>query len=96
MATLSPPLSPAGVPVSFRWAVAIGSAIALGIGFAALTAADVGGQAMLWENAHWTVFYAMAFVLAFRGFRSSGGPERRIRRRSPRYRSLGLPARLHG
>jgi diguanylate cyclase (GGDEF)-like protein/PAS domain S-box-containing protein len=79
MATLSPPLSPAGVPVPFRWAVAIGSAIALGIGLVVLTAADFGGQAVLWENAHWTVFYTVAFVLAFRGFRSSTGPERRIR-----------------
>jgi len=79
MATLSPPLSPAGDPVRFRWAVAIAAAIALGLGLAILTAADFDGQAMLWENAHWTVFYAVAFALAFRGFRSSSGPERRIR-----------------
>ena len=36
-------------------------------------------RSVLWENAHWTVFYGLGFAIAFRGFRTSSGPERRIR-----------------
>jgi diguanylate cyclase (GGDEF)-like protein/PAS domain S-box-containing protein len=79
MATLNPSIPPAAAPVTARWALGIGSAVALGIGAIVLTAVDLGGQAVLWENAHWTVFYGVGFALAFRGFRTSSGPERRIR-----------------
>jgi hypothetical protein len=79
MATLNPSLPPSVAPVSPRWTLGIGVAVALGIVLVVLTIFDVRGQAVLWENAHWTVFYAVGFALAFRGFRSSSGPERRIR-----------------
>ncbi len=79
MATLNPSVPPAAVPVTARWTLGIGFAVALGIGAIVLTAIDLGGQAMLWENAHWTVFYGVGFALAFRGFRTSSGLERRIR-----------------
>jgi diguanylate cyclase (GGDEF)-like protein/PAS domain S-box-containing protein len=79
MATLNPSIPPAAVPVSARWAIGVGLAVVLGIGAAVLTAVDLGGQVVLWENAHWTVFYGLGFAVAFRGFRSSSGPERRIR-----------------
>jgi diguanylate cyclase (GGDEF)-like protein/PAS domain S-box-containing protein len=79
MATLNPSLPPAAVPVSARWALGIGAAVAVGLGAALLTALDLGGQVVLWENTHWTVFYGLGFAIAFRGFRASSGPERRIR-----------------
>jgi diguanylate cyclase (GGDEF)-like protein/PAS domain S-box-containing protein len=79
MATLHLPVSPAAVPVTGRWKLGIGLAVGLGIGAVILTAVDLGGQAALWENAHWTLFYGVGFALAFRGFRTSSGPERRIR-----------------
>jgi diguanylate cyclase (GGDEF)-like protein/PAS domain S-box-containing protein len=79
MATLNPSVPPAAVPVSTRWALGIGVAVAIGLGAALLTALDLGGQVVLWENAHWTVFYGLGFAIAFRGFRTSTGPQRRIR-----------------
>ena len=79
MATLNPSLPPAAVPRMTRWTIGIGVAVALGLGAALLTAIDLGGQVVLWENAHWTVFYGLGFAIAFRGFRTSSGPERRIR-----------------
>jgi diguanylate cyclase (GGDEF)-like protein/PAS domain S-box-containing protein len=79
MATLNPSRPPAAVPVSARWAIGLGLAVVLGAGAAVLTAVDLGGQVVLWENAHWTVFYGLGFAFAFRGFRTSSGPERRIR-----------------
>ena len=79
MATLNPSAPPAAVPATGRWTLGIGLAVALGIGAVILTALDLGGQAALWENVHWTLFYGVGFALAFRGFRASSGPERRIR-----------------
>ena len=79
MATLNSSAPPAAVPVTARWTLAIGLAVGLGIGAIILTAVDLGGQAVLWENAHWTLFYGVGFALAFRGFRTSSGQERRIR-----------------
>jgi diguanylate cyclase (GGDEF)-like protein/PAS domain S-box-containing protein len=79
MATLNPTGPPAAVAVSVRWAVGLGLAVAVGLVAALLTALDLGGQVVLWENAHWTVFYGLGFVIAYRGFRVSAGPERRIR-----------------
>jgi diguanylate cyclase (GGDEF)-like protein/PAS domain S-box-containing protein len=79
MATLNPSLPPAAVPVSARWAIGLGLAVTVGLGAALLTALDLDGQVVLWENAHWTVFYGLGFAIAFRGFRTSSGPERRIR-----------------
>jgi diguanylate cyclase (GGDEF)-like protein/PAS domain S-box-containing protein len=80
MATLNPSLPPTAVRVSARWAIGLGVAAVLGVGAAVFTAIDLGGQVVLWENAHWTVFYAMGFAVAFRGFRTSSGPERRVRK----------------
>ena len=79
MAALNPSLPPAAAPVSARWALGIGVAVVVGLGAAVLTALDVGGQVVLWENAHWTVFYSLGFAIAFLGFRTSSGTERRIR-----------------
>ena len=79
MATFNPSVPPAAVSASARWATLVVLAVVLGLGAAILTAVDLGGQVVLWENAHWTVFYGLGFALALRGFRSSTGPERRIR-----------------
>ena len=79
MATLNPSHPPAAVSVSARWALGVGVAVFVGLVAAVLTALDLGGQVVLWENAHWTVFYGLGFAIAFRGFRASSGPERRIR-----------------
>ena len=79
MATLNPPLPPTPVPVSARWALGIGLTLALGLVAVALTAVDQGGQAVLWENAHWTLFYAVGFAMAVYGVRTAIGPERRVR-----------------
>jgi diguanylate cyclase (GGDEF)-like protein/PAS domain S-box-containing protein len=79
MATLSPSLSPAGVPVSFRWVVAIGVTFVLAVAAAFLTALDQGGQAILWENLSWTLSYGVGLALAVYGVRTATGPERRVR-----------------
>ena len=79
MATLNPSLPPAAGPVSARWALGIGMAVVVGLGAALLTALDLGGQVVLWENVHWTVFYGLGFAVAFHGFLASTGPERRVR-----------------
>jgi diguanylate cyclase (GGDEF)-like protein/PAS domain S-box-containing protein len=44
-----------------------------------LTALDVGGQVVLWENAHWTLAGVLATWLAALGARDSHGTERRVR-----------------
>src|SRR5260221_2864453 len=44
-----------------------------------LTALDVGGQVVLWENAHWTLAGVLATSLAALGARDSHGMERRVR-----------------
>ena len=44
-----------------------------------LTAMNVGGHVVLWENAHWTVAGVLATWLAAIGARDSHGTERRIR-----------------
>lgn len=62
MATLNPSLPPAAVPVSARWAIGLGLAVTVGLGAALLTTLDLGGQVVLWENAHWTVFYGLGFA----------------------------------
>jgi diguanylate cyclase (GGDEF)-like protein/PAS domain S-box-containing protein len=79
MATLSPPLSPAGIPVPSRWVVAIGVTLTLAFVAAGLTALNQGGQAVVWENLSWTLFYAVGLALAVYGVRTATGPERRVR-----------------
>jgi diguanylate cyclase (GGDEF)-like protein/PAS domain S-box-containing protein len=79
MATLSPSLTPAGVSVPFRWAVAIGGTLTLAFVAAGLTIVDQGGQAAVWENLSWTAFYAVGLTLAIYGVRTATGPERRVR-----------------
>ncbi len=44
-----------------------------------LTALDVGGQVVLWENAHWTVAGLLATSLATSSAYRSHGPDRRLR-----------------
>lgn len=73
------PAASAGIPTPLRgtpagWLLATGAA-ALTVLFV-LTALNVGGQAVLWENAHWTVAYLLAPVLAFLGYRRSEGEDR--------------------
>ena len=45
----------------------------------ALTALNVGGQVVLWENAHWTLAGLLATALAAAGAARSTGEERRVR-----------------
>ncbi len=94
MATLNPSAPPAAVPRSTRWAFGIVVAVALGLGAALLTVVDLNGQAVLWENVHWTAFYAVGFALAFRGFRASVGLERRIRARLAAVSGIWLGAQI--
>lgn len=79
MATLYPTGPPAGRPVPGRWALAMGLFAAVGLAAALLTAIDLGGRAALWENAHWTVFYGLGFVLAVYGVRTATKAERPVR-----------------
>lgn len=46
---------------------------------AAFTALNLGGQAALWENAHWTLATGVMTLLGWLGWRSARGPTRRIR-----------------
>lgn len=45
----------------------------------AVTALDVAGVAMWWENGHWTLSAGMAAGLAIAGAKATGGGERRVR-----------------
>ena len=47
--------------------------------FAALAGLNVGGQAALWENAHWTLAGLLATAVAANAARVANGPERRFR-----------------
>jgi diguanylate cyclase (GGDEF)-like protein/PAS domain S-box-containing protein len=47
--------------------------------FMLLTALDVGGLVVVWENAHWTAAGLLAFALAAGGATRSGGIERHLR-----------------
>ena len=47
--------------------------------FMALTAFDIGGLTIAWENAHWTAAGLLAFGLAALGATRSGGIERHLR-----------------
>jgi len=47
--------------------------------FMVLTALDVGGLVVAWENAHWTAAGLLAFALAAGGAIRSGGIERHLR-----------------
>ena len=47
--------------------------------FMVFTALDVGGQIVVWENAHWTTAGLLAFALAAVGATRSGGIERHLR-----------------
>ncbi len=70
-------------PRSWR-RVAAPESVALRIGILivgllmALTAFDVGGQAVLWENAHWTAAGGLAALYAALVARKATGPHRRI------------------
>lgn len=59
-------------------AVAVGSALLVALLFA-LTALNVAGLALAWENAHWTVSAAGAALLGYLGYRRSPAGERRTR-----------------
>ncbi|HEY0840930.1 MAG TPA: GAF domain-containing protein, partial [Vulgatibacter sp.] len=73
--------APAGSELPFGQAggaVAIGSVLLMAT-FFTLTAGKVGGQAVLWENAHWTVAALAAALLAYLGYRRSQPGERAAR-----------------
>jgi diguanylate cyclase (GGDEF)-like protein/PAS domain S-box-containing protein len=79
MATLNPSVPPVAAPISARWAIGLGLALVLALGAAILTALDEGGQVVLWENAHWTLFYGVGLALGIHGVRAATGRERRVR-----------------
>ncbi len=56
------------------WLVAAVAVVA-----ALLTALDLDGRAVLWENVHWTLFSGIALALAIHGARSTTGHERGVR-----------------
>jgi diguanylate cyclase (GGDEF)-like protein len=56
----------------------VGSAV-LGVAFL-LTALDVAGQVVLWENLHWTIASVVAVILTDIGARQTTGHERFVRR----------------
>ena len=79
MATLNRPYLPTRLSVAGRPALGIALAMTLGVVAAVLTAVDIGGQAVLWENLHWTIFSGVGLALAIGAVRRSLGPERRVR-----------------
>jgi diguanylate cyclase (GGDEF)-like protein/PAS domain S-box-containing protein len=69
-----------------RWpTIALSNRVLLWLGlpvvgsFMVLTALDVGGFVVVWENAHWTAAGLLAFALATGGATRSGGIERHLR-----------------
>ncbi len=56
------------------WLVAAVAVVA-----ALLTALDLDGRAVLWENVHWTLFSGIALALAIHGARSTTGQEHGVR-----------------
>jgi diguanylate cyclase (GGDEF)-like protein/PAS domain S-box-containing protein len=49
------------------------------VAFAILAGLNAGGQATLWENAHWTIAGLLATVIATTAAMAGVGPERRLR-----------------
>ena len=73
---LSGPSRRAGMDDS---SVVIISAVALTVLAFALTAADWGGERLVWENLHWTISMVAAAVLGYLGYRDAPADERRAR-----------------
>src|SRR5687767_8155335 len=79
MASLNLSRPPTRIRVPRGWTLGIAVALSLAVAVAILTALDIGGRALLWENVGWTLSYSIGLALAIFGVMTARGPERRVR-----------------